>query len=155
MFKVTCIDLSNGEFAIYINGHYLTSQDCSGARMYAGDLLESLGAIPGVMVEHVDRELPGHEDWCWNDVAGTVFSPAADVQNVTVGALMARLQEFPQDALCVGTFWLSDDFLSLDDSLQPEEIHEAMQIAEKRHDCNYGYNWEYLQSCIDEVRQSS
>lgn len=30
MFRVTCIDLENGEFALYINGHYLSSEDGSG-----------------------------------------------------------------------------------------------------------------------------
>lgn len=36
MFRVTCIDLENGEFALYINGHYLASEDGSGERLYLG-----------------------------------------------------------------------------------------------------------------------
>lgn len=27
MFRLTCIDLDNGEFALYINNHYLGSED--------------------------------------------------------------------------------------------------------------------------------
>ncbi|MFK3663583.1 hypothetical protein ACI2I2_24260 [Scandinavium sp. NPDC088450] len=153
MFKVTCIDLDNGEFALYINGHYLTSEDGSGEKMYAGDLLERLACIPGVVVEHAERDVPDNEDWCWNDIADSVFSPATGVWgDVTVGALIQRLQTYSPAELCVGVFWLADDFLSLDDTLQEDEIHQAMQIAEKHHDCNYGYNWDYLKSCIEFIK---
>lgn len=36
MFRVTCIDTENGEFALYINGHYLSSEDGSGEKLYRG-----------------------------------------------------------------------------------------------------------------------
>ncbi|ENG1128505.1 hypothetical protein ABS555_004878, partial [Salmonella enterica subsp. enterica serovar Newport] len=48
MFRVTCIDLENGEFALYINGHYLASEDGSGEKLYLGDILERLSRLPGV-----------------------------------------------------------------------------------------------------------
>lgn len=38
MFRVTCIDLEDGEFALYINGHYLASEDGSGERLYLASL---------------------------------------------------------------------------------------------------------------------
>ncbi len=34
MFRVTCIDLEDGEFALYINGHYLASEDGTGEKLY-------------------------------------------------------------------------------------------------------------------------
>jgi hypothetical protein len=33
MFRLTCIELNNGEFAVYINNHYLGSEDASGERL--------------------------------------------------------------------------------------------------------------------------
>jgi hypothetical protein len=38
-------------------------------------------------------------------------------KRMTVKAFIARLAQYPEDALCCGTFWLADDFLSLDGSL--------------------------------------
>ncbi|OIR47582.1 hypothetical protein BH716_00385 [Lelliottia nimipressuralis] len=71
---------------------------------------------------------------------------------MTVAALTARLQQYPQDALCMGTFWLADDFLTLDDSLSEEEIAEAMRICDHNHDAGIGFNWDTLQFAIDRVK---
>ena len=71
---------------------------------------------------------------------------------MTVAGLIARLKQYPPDALCMGTFWLEDDFLSLDDSLSEEEIAEAMRICDHSHDAGIGFNWDTLQFAIDRVK---
>ncbi|EJF5840138.1 hypothetical protein M8W81_005245, partial [Salmonella enterica] len=63
MFRVTCIDLEDGEFALYINGHYLASEDCSGEKLYLGDILERLSRLPGVTTETVERPVPDSDEW--------------------------------------------------------------------------------------------
>ncbi|EIO5142636.1 hypothetical protein LQN65_003692 [Salmonella enterica] len=73
MFRVTCIDLENGEFALYINGHYLSSEDGSGEKLYLGDILERLSRLPGVTTETVERPVPDSDEWSWNDVADSDF----------------------------------------------------------------------------------
>jgi hypothetical protein len=93
------------------------------------------------------------EDWCWNDIADRVLpSASACRDDVTVAGLMARLKQYPPDALCMGTFWLEDDFLSLDDSLSEEKIAEAMRICDRSHDAGIGFNWDTLQIAIDGVK---
>jgi len=72
---------------------------------------------------------------------------------MTVAGLIARLQRYPEDALCLGTFWLADDFLSLDPSLTDEEIEAAMEIADGQHDAEVGFNWYTLEMAIDRVRE--
>lgn len=52
MFRVTCIDLENGEFALYINGHYLSSEDGSGEKLYLG---YSGTFIPSAWCDHGNR----------------------------------------------------------------------------------------------------
>ena len=52
----------------------------------------------------------------------------------------------------MGTFWLEDDFLSLDGSLSEEEIAEAMRICDHSHDAGIGFNWDTLQIAIDGVK---
>jgi len=47
MFRLTCIELNNGEFAVYINNHYLGSEDVSGERLSLGEMLEQLSGLPG------------------------------------------------------------------------------------------------------------
>lgn len=51
------------------------------------------------------------------------------------------------------TFWLADDFLALDASLDDDAIDAAMERAEDCHDANIGFNWEYLQSVIEAVKE--
>lgn len=72
---------------------------------------------------------------------------------MTVKAFIARLALYPEDALCCGTFWLADDFLSLDDSLTEDDIDAAMEQAQDSHDANIGFNWNTLQSAIDKVKR--
>lgn len=155
MFRVTCIDLENGEFALYINGHYLTSEDGSGEKLYAGDILERLSRLPGVTTETVERPVPDSDEWNWNDVADSVF-PAGTPQpcNMTVAAFKQRLSEYPDDTLCCGTFWLAEDFLALDDSLEDSEIDAAMELAQHNHDANDGFTWSHLQWAISEVKRA-
>ncbi|MCM7783630.1 hypothetical protein M8T12_21600 [Enterobacter ludwigii] len=70
-----------------------------------------------------------------------------------MAGLIARLKQYPPDALCMGTFWLEDDFLSLDGSLSEEEIAEAMRICDHSHDAGIGFNWDTLQFAIDHVNR--
>lgn len=153
MFRLTCIDLDNGEFAVYLNNQYLGSEDGSGERLYLGDVLERLSRLPGVHMQTVQQPVPDDEEWCWNDVADAVLTPSSVLRGeMTVGGMISRLQEYPQDALCTGTFWLADDFLAVDHSLDSATIAAAMERAYHAHDANYGYNWDYLRSVIDEVK---
>lgn len=106
MFRVTCIDLENGEFALYINGHYLSSEDGSGEKLYLGDILERLSRLPGVTTETVERPVPDSDEWNWNDVADSVFPVSVPLsRKMTVAAFKQRLSEYPDDTLCCGTFW--------------------------------------------------
>ncbi|WP_369064334.1 hypothetical protein [Enterobacter sp. MALB-1] len=153
MFRLTCIELDNGEFAVYINNHYLWSEDVSGERLHLGEVLEMLFLLPGVEKITLRSTVPENNDWCWNDIADRVLpSLSACRDDMTVAALIARLQQYPADALCMGTFWLADDFLSLDDSLSEEEIAEAMRICDHSHDASIGFNQDTLQFAVDHVK---
>ncbi|ECA0403578.1 hypothetical protein EIL26_17160 [Salmonella enterica subsp. enterica serovar Newport] len=154
MFRVTCIDLEDGEFALYINGHYLASEDGSGERLYLGDILERLSRLPGVTTETVERPVPDSDEWGWNDVADSVFPPFSSLRrSMTVAAFKQRLSEYPNDAPCCGTFWLASDFLALDSTLTQDDIDAAMELALHCHDANDGVNWSHLQWAIDEVKR--
>ncbi|HDD2122723.1 TPA: hypothetical protein PAP86_002973 [Salmonella enterica] len=155
MFRVTCIYLENGEFALYINGHYLSSEDGSGEKLYLGDILERLSRLSGVTTETVERPVPDSDEWNWNDVADSVFPAGITLsRNMTVAAFKQRLSRFPDDAaLCCGTFWLASDFLALDSSLTEDDIDAAMELAQHCHDANDGFNWSHLQWAIDEVKR--
>lgn len=48
------------------------------------------------------------------------------------------------------TVWIN--FLSLDDTLDESTIESAMERAQDGHDANIGFNWDSLQSAIDEVK---
>lgn len=94
MFRVTCIDLENGEFALYINGHYLASEDGSGEKLYLGDILERLSRLPGVTTETVERPVPDSDEWSWNDVADSVFPACITLsRNMTVAAFNQALEQ--------------------------------------------------------------
>lgn len=71
MFRLTCIELDNGEFAVYINHHYLGSEDASGERLSLGEILEQLSLLPGVELQTLHEPVPEEEDWCWNDTGNT------------------------------------------------------------------------------------
>lgn len=155
MHTLTCITLECGDVALYLDGHYLGSEDGSSNRLSLADIADGLMHLPDVCMQALELPTPTQEDWCWNDIAEDIFRPATEtgqVNSMTVQNLMTRLSRYPADALCCGTFWMADDFLSLDETLTEAEINSAMEIAEDSHDCNYGYNWEHLHSAISEVK---
>jgi len=153
MFRLTCIDLDNGEFAVYLNNHYLGSEDGSGEKLYLGDVLERLSGMPGVQLQTIQQPVPDDEEWYWNDVADSVLTPSHIWRReMTVGGMLTRLQQYPQDALCTGTFWLEDNFLKVDGSLDSATIAAAMERAYYAHDANYGFNWDHLRLAINEVK---
>lgn len=153
MFKLTCITLDDGQHAVFLNGHCLVSDDVSGHKFSLGEILERLSRLPGVQTERVKWPVSAG-DWEWFDVANTVFpAPGLWRREMTVSGMIARLQQHPLDALCTGTFWLADDFLSLDDTLDNETIEAAMALADECHDANIGFNWEHLQWAIDEAKK--
>jgi len=75
------------------------------------------------------------------------------MREMTVREFKARLGAFGDDELCCGTFWLADDFLSIDAALTREEIALAMEIAEDNHDAGEGFNWGHLEWAIGEMKQ--
>jgi len=150
MHKLTRITLSSGEMAIYLDGWYLTSTEPGERADGLDDMVTGLLRMPGMTLQDIDAPCPAHEDWCWNDVADDVFAPRQpDAGACTVAALTDRLSRYPADTLCCGTFWLREDFLALDASLTDEQIALAMNVAQKNHDANTGYNWEYLRGAIE------
>jgi len=153
MFKLTCITLDDGVCALYINGQYLGADDCSDERFSLADILVRLSRLPGVFVETATRPVPQNADWRWDDIADSVFATPVSHRKMTVSAFKQRLAGYPEDALCCGTFWLADDFLALDASLDDNTIDAAMERAEDCHDANIGFNWEYLQSVIEAVKE--
>ncbi|WP_258557411.1 hypothetical protein [Serratia fonticola] len=72
---------------------------------------------------------------------------------MTIRAFKQRLSMYPEDALCCGTFWLADDILGLDSSLDDDTIEAVMELAEDTHDAHVGFNWQHLQAAIDEVKR--
>jgi hypothetical protein len=82
------------------------------AESFLWEVLEQLSLLPGVELQTL-LEPVQCDDWCWNDIADRVLpSRPACRDDVTVAGLIARLKQYPPDALCMGTFWLEDDFLS-------------------------------------------
>jgi hypothetical protein len=71
------------------------------------------------------------------------------MRKMTIHAFKQRLSIYPDDALCCGTFWLADDFLALDNTLDDDSIEAAMEQAEDTHDADVGFNWRHLQASID------
>lgn len=73
------------------------------------------------------------------------------MRELTIGGFIERLQGYDPATPCCGTFWLTDDFLALDATLTGDEIAEAMQRADDRHDAGIGYNWDFLSAIVSEV----
>lgn len=152
MFTLTRIGLDDGQFAVYINGNYLGCNNYSVLEHSLTEVFECLSRLPGVRSEVVARPVPEGE-WEWFDVANDVFrSSDFYSQKMTVSGMISRLQRYPLNALCIGTFWMSDDFLYLESTLDETEIEAAMELAYDNHDANVGFNWDSLQFAIDEVR---
>lgn len=153
MFKLTCITLDDGQCGVFLNGHRLASDDLSGDTFSLSEILERLSRLPGVQTEMRRWPLPAG-DWDWCEVANEVFpAPGLWRREMTVSGLISRLLQHPADALCTGTYWLADDFLSLDDTLDNETIEAAMALADECHDANVGYNWDHLQWAIEEAKK--
>ena len=115
--------------------------------MSLNDIADALQKVPGICVNNVSRPCPENDEWSWNDVVKDIFPESDNYRTrteVTVEAFIARLSEYPTDALSCGTFWFDEDFLQVDATLTPDEIQRAMEIATKNHDCNVGYNWDFL-----------
>lgn len=74
-------------------------------------------------------------------------------RRMTIRAFKERLSQYPDEALCCGTFWLEEDFLSLDDSLDVNTIEAAMGLAQDKHDADSGFNQDYLRDMIEEVKR--
>ncbi|HII4377320.1 TPA: hypothetical protein ACY4QU_004078 [Enterobacter cloacae] len=97
MFRLTCIEPDNGEFAVYINHHYLGSEDASGERLSLGEVLEQLSLLPGVELQTLLEPVPECDDWCWNDIADRVLPPRpACRDDVTV----TRLSTTSKSCVC-------------------------------------------------------
>ncbi|WRH15962.1 hypothetical protein GC087_25685 (plasmid) [Pantoea sp. JZ2] len=73
---------------------------------------------------------------------------------MTVREFKVRLDAIGDDELCCGTFWLADDFLSIDPTLTREEIAAAMETAQDNHDASEGFNWGHLEWAISEMKVS-
>ncbi|WP_255483396.1 hypothetical protein [Cedecea sp. P7760] len=150
MFRLTRVVLKSGEFSLFINGHYLAGH-ASGAEQLQ-EMADKLSRLPGVQAEEVVWPEPLGDDQSWADIG------AAAIQNVfprsrgTAGDLASHLLQYPADTLCLSSLWFEDDFLSLDDTLTPDEIAQAMDVADDRHDACIGLNWDSLQAAIDYVK---
>lgn len=153
MFRLTSITLDDGQHAVFLNGQCLASDDLSGDKFSLGEILERLSRLPGVRTEMLKWPQPAG-DWEWFEVANEVFpEPCLWHREMTVSGMITRLQQHPLDALCIGTFWLADDFLSLDGSLDSETIEAAMSLADECHDANIGFTWDHLQWAINEAKK--
>ena len=58
IFRLTCIDLDSGEFALCINGHVIASADNSHDRLFMGELHEMLSRLPGVQTDMLRHRVP-------------------------------------------------------------------------------------------------
>lgn len=153
MFRLTCIHLDSGEFALCINGHVIASADNSHDKLFVGELHETLSRLPGVQTDMLLHTVPEEDDWNWSDVVDSLLTPVpVSRYDMTVAGMIARLQEYVPDTPCMGTFWLAEDFLALDDGLTEKEVTQAMLIASDGHDAAIGFNWDTLQYAIDRVK---
>lgn len=74
-------------------------------------------------------------------------------RRMTIQAFRERLAGYADETLCCGTFWLAEDFLALDETLDDDTIDAAMERAQDSHDANEGFNWQHLAQAIDEVKR--
>lgn len=80
--------------------------------------------------------------------------PAGQVMRaMTAREFRARLDALADEELCCGTFWLAEDFLSINPAMTPQEIAAAMECAEDHHDANERFNWWHLEQAIEAVMQ--
>lgn len=48
-------------------------------------------------------------------------------------------------------WWHIDDVKGLEETLTDEEAQDVLRMVNKRHDCNIGINWDFIQYFIDEI----
>lgn len=102
-----------------------------------------MSRLPGVQFESLVCEEPDG-DWHWGELGDNAIRARLLVSPVTAGELVSHLLRYPASLPCLSSLWFEEDFLSLDETLTPEEIAFAMEIAEDRHDANIGLNWDSL-----------
>lgn len=78
---------------------------------------------------------------------------AVMIRKMTIRTFKERLSTYPDSDLCCGTFWLAEDFMALDNTLDENAIESAMELAEDSHDANIGFNWAHLQAAIEQVKK--
>ncbi|KMK87595.1 hypothetical protein KCQ_05126 [Pectobacterium atrosepticum ICMP 1526] len=72
--KLTLLVLENGDYALYVNESFVECEDYGCRPAGLSDIAENLAKILKVELDVIDAPWPAHEDWCWNDVAHSVFS---------------------------------------------------------------------------------
>lgn len=150
MFRLTRVVLESGEFALFINGHYLAGHD--GCAVQLQEMADKLSRLPGVQAEEIVWPQPPGDVQSWADIGAAAIRYVFPRSKGTTGDLACHLLQYPADTLCLGSLWFAEDFLSLDDSLTPDEIGQAMDVADDRHDACFGLNWDSLQAAIDYVK---
>lgn len=91
MFKLTRITLTDGQYAVFLNGHRLASDDLSGGLFSQGEIFECLSRLPGVQTETLKWPAPTG-NWAWSEVANAVFpTPGLWRREMTVSGMIARL----------------------------------------------------------------
>ncbi|HHQ6097528.1 TPA: hypothetical protein ACSR07_004725 [Enterobacter hormaechei subsp. steigerwaltii] len=97
MFRLTCIEPDNGEFAVYINHHYLGSEDASGERLSLGEVLEQLSLLPGV---ELTARIHYQRAFCHTL---TYSSATRTASNRSTGTTRQRLPNVWLRRLCAGS----------------------------------------------------
>lgn len=94
MFRLTCIHLDSGEFALCINGHVIASADNIHDKLFVGELHETLSRLPGVQTDMLLHTVPEEDDLNWSDVVDNLLTPVpVSRYDMTVAGMIARLQE--------------------------------------------------------------
>lgn len=150
MFGLTRMALKNSDFPLLINGHYLIDDERVGEQQQ--EMAEKLSRLPSVQAGAIFWPHPLGNDQNWADIGAAAIRYVFLRSKGTTGDLACHLFQYPADTLCLASLWFAEDFLSLDDSLTPDEIGQAMDAADDRHDASYGLNWDALQAAIDYIK---
>lgn len=51
----------------------------------------------------------------------------------------------------IASLWYTSDVQTVRPDLSEEEAFEVLQLMKKRHDCNIGYNWDFVEFCASEL----
>ena len=70
--------------------------------------------------------------------------------------ILATVQEMKRQGMTmkIAIEWGAEDVLSLDDSLSPDQVEDVLTYMERKHDANIGINWDFIQFCIDSVKEN-